>query len=95
MQIFSSFQDLFTANAAVYSPRQFDGRTRIPLDSSNLKSVIYDADRNILTVEFHSGHAYTYSNVSEGEVKDLLDADSHGQWFYYEIRTEKPYRRIY
>jgi len=68
---------------------------RISVDSSNLVSVGYDAERRILEIEFHSGSVYQYSGVPESVYRDLMSADSHGLYFDREIKKAGyPYDRI-
>ena len=64
------------------------------VDSSYLAKVGYDSNRSILTVMFWDGSVFEYSNVSEGDYRTLMNATSHGQWFYWNIRTAKPWRQI-
>ena len=67
------------------------------VESSNLKGVEYDASKEQLWVEFHSGSVYRYENVSESLYKRLLKAPSKGKFFWANIRQKPslyPYRRI-
>jgi hypothetical protein len=49
--------------------------------SSNLKSVGYDEDSNILEIEFLSGGIYQYFNVPHNVHAGLMNASSHGTYF--------------
>ena len=71
-----------------------DNLTRIPVDSSYLKSVGYDDDDGIMEVEFQDGAIYQYDVPHVSDFWDLLDADSKGQKFYYDFRTSVPFWRI-
>ena len=51
------------------------------VNSSNLASVGYDADNQILEIEFKHGGIYQYSNVPEPVYMGLMNASSHGQYF--------------
>lgn len=66
----------------------------IPVVSSYLGVVGYDSDRSRLLVEFTDGVLIEYRGVPEGEFRDLLDADSNGQYFYYNIRDVYPWRKL-
>lgn len=67
----------------------------ISVDSSNVLAVGYDSAASELTVVFRSEGApmYVYSNVSEAEYKDLLDADSKGKWLARHVKGIKAYVR--
>ena len=59
---------------------------RIPVSSSNLRSVGYDASQYTLEIEFHNGSIYQYFNVPQVVYQGLLAASSHGQYFDQHIR---------
>lgn len=68
---------------------------REPVNSSNLASVGYDSEDNILEVEFHHGGVYQYSNVPSEVYEGLMSAESHGK--YFDVKVKKagyPYRKI-
>lgn len=67
---------------------------RTPVSSSNLASVGYDPQRNILEVEFHSGSVYQYYGVSEPVYRGLMSASSHGSYFSTYIRNSYRYSQI-
>jgi len=67
---------------------------RRPVISSNLKSVGYDTDSQMLEVEFHSGAVYQYYGVPQSLYEGLLNAPSHGKYFHRYIRNQFPYRRV-
>ncbi|MGK0364881.1 MAG: hypothetical protein ACI85O_001941 [Saprospiraceae bacterium] len=55
---------------------------RIPVDSSMLSAIGYDASTKILYAEFvNTGKIYAYSEVSEEEFTDLQDTHSVGGYF--------------
>jgi hypothetical protein len=60
--------------------------------SSYLDVVGYDPDSSRLVVRFQDGAVIEYFGVPEGIYNDLLRADSHGQYFYYNIRDDYPWR---
>jgi hypothetical protein len=65
---------------------------RLPIDSSNLKAVGYDADRQILSVEFHpaagndQGSIFHYYNVPVVVFEDMGTAESRGRFYSQHIR---------
>ena len=67
---------------------------RQPVESSNLASVGYDASTRTLEIEFNSGRVYQYFNVPPDEYQGLMNADSHGSYFYHNIRDVYRYRKI-
>lgn len=64
----------------------------------NLSLFVYklrDEDKKkILEVEFNHGGVYQYFDVSKKVYDDLMDADSHGRYFVYNIRDCYEYGRI-
>ena len=60
---------------------------RIPVDSSNLASVGYNAGTNILEVEFHDGGVYQYEGVPDSIYHALIGDNSKGSYFYRNIRN--------
>ena len=59
---------------------------RIPVESSNLESVGYSKVDEMLEIEFKSGSVYRYYDVEEEVYEGLMDADSHGSFFHYNIK---------
>lgn len=55
--------------------------------SSNLVSIGYDSNKNILEVEFNSGSIYQYYRVPESKYLNLMNAYSHGKYFTSKIRN--------
>lgn len=62
--------------------------------SSNIKSVRYDSDTEILQITFHGSSTYQYYDVPERVYKDFLNASSKGRYCYYNIAYEYDYDRI-
>jgi non-canonical purine NTP pyrophosphatase (RdgB/HAM1 family) len=54
---------------------------RIPVESSDILSIGYDAEARLLEIEFHGGRVYQYRNVDTDIHEQLMRADSHGQYF--------------
>ena len=68
---------------------------RIPVQSSNLASVGYDATSSTLEIEFHSGGIYQYDGVPKEIYDGLLSADSKGKYFHRNIKNAGyPYTKI-
>lgn len=67
---------------------------RESVNSSNLKSVGYDAAQQVLEIEFHEGGVYRYSGVPEEVYRALLEADSKGSYFVASIKEAYPYDRV-
>ena len=59
---------------------------RQSVESSNLASIGYDAENEILEVEFNHGGIYQYFDVPENVYDELMNADSHGQYFDRNIK---------
>jgi len=64
------------------------------VDSSNLDAIRYDPENEELQVKFLSGAVYKYDNVPAEVVEDLLNADSKGSFFYWNIRNDYMYDRV-
>ena len=54
--------------------------------SSNIKSVGYDKENEILEIEFKSGATWEYLAVTEEKYKEMMEADSIGRYFIKNIR---------
>lgn len=67
---------------------------RIPVQSSNLRSVGYQPFSGTLTVEFRSGRIYEYVDVPLAVYEGLMKAQSHGKFFALFIRNVYAFRRI-
>ena len=48
---------------------------RQSVDSSNLASIGYDEENEILEIEFNHGGIYQYSDVPKDEYESLMNAD--------------------
>lgn len=64
---------------------------RVPVESSTLASVGYDATNLMLELEFRSGEVYQYSAVPHRFYRELLDAESKGSFFNRHIRPRFPH----
>jgi hypothetical protein len=69
---------------------------RVPVISTNLHSVGYDASSQLLTIEFRNGSIYEYERVPLKVHADLMKAKSHGKYFHGSIRNAGfPSQRIH
>jgi KTSC domain-containing protein len=66
----------------------------IPVNSTLLASVAYDAARSLLELEFRDGAIYQYTAVSESLHLELMAAKSHGAYFNHHIRNRFNDKRI-
>ena len=66
---------------------------RIPVSSSNISSVGYDASAMTLEVEFSSGHIYQYFDVPESVYQELSRANSVGGYLAKNIKNVYRYTR--
>lgn len=67
---------------------------RQSVKSSNLASIGYDEENEILEVEFKNGGVYQYFDVPENVYDELMNADSHGVYFSSNIRNEYEFEKI-
>ncbi|MEZ4969419.1 MAG: KTSC domain-containing protein [Flavobacteriaceae bacterium] len=74
-----------------------DGNTgkteRIPVVSSNIASVGYDAKKKVLEIEFHYGAIYQYFDVPEKVYEDLMGSPSLGAYFMNELKDKFKYQK--
>ncbi len=66
---------------------------RKAVSSPSLESIGYDADNEILEVEFKHGSIYQYFDVPEDVYQELMDATSHGKYFSANIRNDYEYEK--
>lgn len=71
-----------------------DGVNMIQVSSSNVESVGYDDNNQILYIRFLDGSTYIYKGVSQYEFDGLLNAPSIGSYLHRNIRNVYPYERI-
>lgn len=71
-----------------------DNINMVPVSSSNVESVGYDEENQILYVKFLSGSLYSYKNVNKVEYEALLNAPSVGSYLHRNIKNVYPYERI-
>ena len=58
---------------------------RQPVEGSNIISVGYDPDGQILEIEFKGGNIYQYQGVESLEFRSLIDAESIGSFLREKI----------
>lgn len=67
---------------------------RLPVSSSSISEVGYDATTNTLEIMFSDGRVYQYFDVPVGAYEALMLAGSIGQHFHREIRGEYRFARV-
>jgi len=65
---------------------------REPVKSSNLKSVGYDPETEILEIEFKNGFVYHYFEVPQSRYDGLMNASSKGSYLNQSIKRKFPYK---
>lgn len=68
---------------------------RKPVVSSNIHSIGYDNESQVLEIEFHSGGIYQYYSVPRTVYQDLMNAVSHGKYFHAHIKGVYRYQRTH
>ena len=59
---------------------------RTPVSSSNLASIGYDSERQVLEVEFLNHSVYQYFNVPSYVYSGLMSASSHGSYLDSQVK---------
>ena len=67
---------------------------RTSVSSSNIASIGYDSENNVLEVEFLSGSVYQYYSVPEYIYNDFMNAPSHGRYLNWNIKGYYRYYRV-
>ena len=67
---------------------------RTPVTSSNVSSIGYDTDSQILEVEFNNGAVYQYSGVPEYEYDGLMNSDSKGKYLHSNIKNRYSHAKL-
>jgi hypothetical protein len=67
---------------------------RVPVSSSDLRSVGYDETTKLLEIEFHGGRIYQYYGVPRAVYEGLMQAASHGKYFHTHVKNAYPYQRV-
>lgn len=66
----------------------------MPVTSSSVAAVGYDATTMTLEVEFVDGSVYQYFDVPEGEYRGLVTADSVGRYLNQNIKNGYRYTKL-
>ncbi|ALA57812.1 KTSC domain-containing protein [Nitrospira moscoviensis] len=66
----------------------------IPVESSSVRYVGYEEDRQILYVQFIDGDLYEYFGVPVSDFIDLLHAESIGWFVNKRIKPYYDYRKL-
>ena len=64
------------------------------IKSSNIKSVSYNSEEQVLVVEYLSGAMYEYMSVPAKVYEDLLAAESKGSYMNRFVKNNFSYIRI-
>ena len=67
---------------------------RLPVDSSDIVSIGYDARERVLEIEFKEDRIYQYLEVEPDIHERFMRADSYGEYFYAHINKHYRYGRI-
>jgi len=67
---------------------------RVPVTSSNVRSIGYDSDSQTLEVEFNDGSVYQYYGVPDNEHEGIMNADSKGKYLNSEIKKRYSYSKL-
>lgn len=66
----------------------------IPVSSSNLESIGYDDQNQVVYIRFLNGSIYVYKGVPLHEFENLRDAPSLGSYIHRNYKNVYPYERI-
>lgn len=67
---------------------------RVRVDSSNIRSIGYDVQRQILEIEFTNGGIYQYDGVPKSVYDRFMSSPSKGRFFSAHIRDKYLTRKI-
>jgi hypothetical protein len=67
---------------------------RIPVSSSNISTVGFDADTQTLEIEFTNGNIYQYFDVPVTVYEELMQAESKGKFLTTQIKGVYRYARL-
>jgi len=67
---------------------------RTAVSSSNIRSIGYDTDSQVLEVEFHDGGVYQYYEVPPSVHQGLMSAASHGSYLHIHVRDQYGCRQV-
>ncbi len=64
---------------------------RIPVSSSNIASIGYDAENKIMEIEFHHGDVFQYVDVPKKVYDELINSNSIGSYYFHNIKAHYKY----
>lgn len=64
------------------------------IESSNLKTTVYDTESNKLIVEFKNGFKYEYDEVPHNVFAQFRLSDSQGKFFNTQIAKTFKYKKL-
>lgn len=67
---------------------------RVTVQSSNVRSIGYDAANRLLEVEFRSGDVYRYEDVLLSEHEELMAAKHKGKFVAWKIRPNRTFYKV-
>jgi hypothetical protein len=72
---------------------------RTPVQSSQIASIGYDAEKREMEIEFHGkkeapGDVYRYYDVAPGTYQQMIAAKSIGSFFGKEVRGQYTYKKM-
>jgi hypothetical protein len=67
---------------------------RVPVESTNIESIGYDASSLTLEIAFTSGHVYQYFDVPPQVHTEFMAASSHGKFLSSEIKGRFRFARV-
>lgn len=65
-----------------------------PVKSSNIRSIGYDMENEVLEIQFLDGSVYHYFEVPLYEYDSIMEASSHGKYLAQYIKGNYRYERI-
>lgn len=68
---------------------------RIPVESSDLVSIGYDAKAHVLEIEFKEDRIYQYIDVEPDVYERFMRADSYGEFFFAHITKHYRYKKVH
>ena len=86
-------RSFLAAGLFIVAPAFADRISRIPVESSNLKSVGFDSRTKTLEVEFRHGGVYRYLEVPDAVHAELMKAESKGRYFQTNVRNKFRFER--
>ncbi len=66
---------------------------RLPVESSNIKSIGHNFLTKNLEIEFKDGNIYRYKKVPRSVFRDIMESESKGKYFFKNVRFDFPYRK--